>query len=130
MQICQDEAAIFSMNFGEVEVEVDPGIGPLLPHPVKTGIGVDPLEKEPIAAARCTTGKRIEGFDALGDDLMQVRAGGITETGTEKIRRTISFFFYRSHYQIIWDRSMNQVGQAFKHGATECRGISQMKDGG
>ena len=118
------------MNFSEVEVEVDPGTGPLLSYPLKTRIGIDPLEQEPIAAARCTTGKRIEGFDALGDDLMQGRAGGITETGTEKIRRTISFCFYRSHYPIIRDRSVNQLSQAFKHGATECRGISQVKDGG
>ena len=118
------------MNFSEVEIEVDPGTGPLLSYPVKARIGIDPLEQESIAAARCTTGKRIEGFDALGDNLMQVRAGGITETGAEKSRRTISFFFYRSHYQFIWDRSMNQLGEAFKRGATEWRGISQMKDGG
>ena len=118
------------MNFSEVEIEVDPDTGPMLPYPVKTRIGIDSVEKEPIATARSTTGKRIEGFDALGADLMQGRAGGITETGTEKIRRTISFVFYRSRYPIIWDRSVNQLSQAFKHGATECRGISQMNDGG
>ena len=122
--------AIFSMNFGEVEIEVDPGTGPLLSYPVKTRIGMDPMKKESIATASGTTGKRIEGFDALSDDLMQGRAGGITETGAEKFRRTIPFCFYRSHYQIIWDRSMNQLGQALKYGATEWRGISQLKDDG
>ena len=107
------------MNFGEVEIDVDPCTGPLLPYPVKTRIGLDPMKKESIATASGTTGKRIEGFNALSDDLMQGRAGGITETGAVKFRRTISLCFYRLRDLIIWDRSMNQLGQAFKHGATE-----------